>query len=287
MRRRAVALFVSSLISAVAACSLFADFDGLEGTPAVPDSSTEDGGGGQPDGSISADGGAKEDVVSIGDGAADDAFVLSCGAPGLAAFFKLDEGMGLQTSDCSVNHLVGVLEPDSGWGGGVRGGALTMNASYVTLGDVEPLRLTGAMTAAAFIRIVGLGAAERPTIVSKMGNANQRGWELSINTANDGRGARFTVSPDNVDEIVVSSPPIASDEWTHVAGTYSPNGELRVYVNGLLKASTPAPPQQANSPVGARIGGRSYNYYWRGQIDEVRLFSRELTAAEIVQLARR
>jgi hypothetical protein len=69
--------------------------------------------------------------------------------------------------------------------------------------------------------------------------------------------------------------------WSHLAATYD-GTNLRFYVNGALittKATTGAMPNTAN-PL--RIGGNAvWGEYFSGLIDEVRVYNRALTEAEL------
>lgn len=78
--------------------------------------------------------------------------------------------------------------------------------------------------------------------------------------------------------------------WTHLAGTYDPTAqELRLYVNGKLQG-TRSVPGSWNSTGDFQIGrylwaGNRYHNF-NGSIDEVAVWQRELTAAEIADEAR-
>ena len=69
--------------------------------------------------------------------------------------------------------------------------------------------------------------------------------------------------------------------WTHLATTYD-GANIRVYRNGALVATlaSTGPFDQSNSPL--RLGGNStWSEWWQGRIDEVRVYNRALSAAEI------
>ncbi len=71
------------------------------------------------------------------------------------------------------------------------------------------------------------------------------------------------------------------NEWSHLAATYD-GTTLRLYVNGLVVMSAPFTGNLATSTDPLRIGGNSvYGEYFTGVIDEVRIYSRTLSAAEI------
>ncbi|UCD38422.1 MAG: right-handed parallel beta-helix repeat-containing protein, partial [Fidelibacterota bacterium] len=73
---------------------------------------------------------------------------------------------------------------------------------------------------------------------------------------------------------------IAPGSWAHVAGVYN-GGNLAIYINGILEGTSPT----YTSPVGAGyagfyIGGLA-SHYFRGLIDEVRLWNDPRTGTEI------
>jgi hypothetical protein len=75
--------------------------------------------------------------------------------------------------------------------------------------------------------------------------------------------------------------------WTHLATTYDGTNQ-RFYVNGILVGTTLSPAGSGGGIVqsnGAlRIGGNasSTGEFFQGLIDEVRVYNRALSAAEIV-----
>ena len=75
--------------------------------------------------------------------------------------------------------------------------------------------------------------------------------------------------------------------WYHVAGVYNASAQtLDIYVNGVLDNGTlkgTIPAAQINSAVNVNIGRRSggSGYYFNGVIDDVRIYNRALSQAEI------
>ena len=90
----------------------------------------------------------------------------------------------------------------------------------------------------------------------------------------------------------VTGPVVPVNSWTHAVVTYSPTSGLRLYVNGTLSnSSMPFSFQASGTPnylfVGsprAGIGCRSLfdiNGQYSGAVDELQVYSRELTADDI------
>jgi hypothetical protein len=75
---------------------------------------------------------------------------------------------------------------------------------------------------------------------------------------------------------------LALDAWSHLAATYD-GTTIRLYVNGTLVQSQAAAGGIMTSSNPLRIGGNSIwnSEYFAGLIDEVRVYNRVLTAAEI------
>src|SRR3989442_14968578 len=101
----------------------------------------------------------------------------------------------------------------------------------------------------------------------------------------DGRfGATFyqSIGPDVFTEIVT---PLAYNDgtWHHAAAVLR-NGLVELYVDGTLKAAdTTSPISSVRPSMGVQIGHLAS--YFVGDIDEVRVFSRALIAAEVAALA--
>lgn len=71
------------------------------------------------------------------------------------------------------------------------------------------------------------------------------------------------------------------DEWTHVVLTKDgASGNLRIYVDGQLIASTSNKNRSIGSATSFRLGGSGF----RGQLDELRIYDRALSPAEITAL---
>lgn len=73
------------------------------------------------------------------------------------------------------------------------------------------------------------------------------------------------------------------NNWHHIAVTY--NGtDILLYIDGTLEATTNHPGSISDGPRDVVLGFFN-NGYWRGIIDEVRIYSKVLTASDIQQLA--
>ncbi|MGE0026858.1 MAG: LamG domain-containing protein [Thermoleophilia bacterium] len=77
------------------------------------------------------------------------------------------------------------------------------------------------------------------------------------------------------------APALTAGTWTHLAVTFD-GAQLRFYRNGVLVTSTAAAGSILTSTGVLRIGGNQVWGEWLdGRIDEVRVYNRALTAAQI------
>lgn len=95
-------------------------------------------------------------------------------------------------------------------------------------------------------------------------------------------------------EGAVASTGATAGAWTHIACTYATDGTVVLYVNGISRATTssnetigPIPPRilvgAAETDEGSGVALRSF---FPGAIDDVRIYSETLSAAEVASLAR-
>jgi hypothetical protein len=104
----------------------------------------------------------------------------------------------------------------------------------------------------------------------------------------------FYTSTTNGNSFSIASASISTNAWHHIAGTYD-GSNINLYVDGVLQATAPQSgnisPMLANSflTIGSE-DGRSIcpscvgTRYFNGNIDEVEIFNRALTAAEVLSI---
>lgn len=84
-------------------------------------------------------------------------------------------------------------------------------------------------------------------------------------------------------EFTITGGPIAVNSWQHLALTYD-GSTLALFVNGDLAASAPASGTITNTTTPLQIGDLTYQFteFWmNGRVDEVGLWKRAITPAEI------
>lgn len=103
----------------------------------------------------------------------------------------------------------------------------------------------------------------------------------------------FGVSSQSVETFTVDENVVQTKQWVHLTGTYDKNagsGNIKLYVNGNLISKATAGYQIAYSDSSLRIGmaipGPSKQFF-KGRIDEVRIYNRALSQEEITELYNR
>jgi hypothetical protein len=171
---------------------------------------------------------------------------------------------------------------------GKNGGALSFNgtSNYVDLGNASGWALTGSATWSAWVFATG-NPADDGQIISKSGSGGgNAGWQLKTSPDTGPQTFAVGVSPDgNTSVQRYSTTARALNTWYYVAGVYDATAKtLHIYVNGVLDdgvLSGTVPAAQFNSPVSTAIGRRNGGYYFKGMIDDLRVYNSALSQAQI------
>jgi concanavalin A-like lectin/glucanase superfamily protein/galactose oxidase-like protein/Big-like domain-containing protein/Kelch motif protein len=196
---------------------------------------------------------------------------------GLVAAYGFNEGAGVQTKDGSGQGNTGILSNATWSASGKFGAALSFNgtSAWVTVADSASLNLTTGMTLEAWVRPTS-GSGWRAAILKE----TPGGLAWSLYTANNGSRPVGYAHVDS-DVPVTGTAAVPLNAWTHLAVTYDGTA-LRLYVNGTLVSTTALAGAMATSADALRIGGNSvWGEYFKGLIDEVRIYNRALSASEI------
>lgn len=220
-------------------------------------------------------------TVTVSDGSASTnaSFVLTVKAApagGLVAAYGFNETSGTSVTDASGNTNHGVIQGAARVTTGKFGAALNFDgaSNLVAVKSSPSLSLSQAMTLEAWVY---------PT-------ATQSGWRTLLQKSDSyflhasGSNAlqpEGGVVYNNVGAQVASSAAIAVNVWTHVALTYD-GSNLHLYLNGALVSSLAQTGAIGSNANDLYIGGNNpYGEYFRGLIDEVRIYNRALTVSEI------
>jgi concanavalin A-like lectin/glucanase superfamily protein len=205
--------------------------------------------------------------------------------PGLVAAYAFDEGAGTSVTDSSGGGNNGVISNATWTVAGRYGNALAFNGTnaWVTVNDSASLRLTTGMTLEAWVLPLSIPSKNCSTpncpwmdVVHKETDCFYIEASSDLNQQPESGGIFASGK-----HIVFGPAPLATNAWTHLALTYDA-AMVRFYVNGTLVAAGPETSPLTISTGPLRIGGDSvFGQYFNGTIDEVRVYNRALTAAEI------
>jgi len=162
-------------------------------------------------------------------------------------------------------------------------GTSSVIADVVNATDIP----SGSLTVMAWIYPKQILGDER-AIVSKWSNAAGDEWILRLTNADPSNLDFYIVNSSyGSEEVVSSSAGITNNTWQHVAITYDrPNKQVTFYVNGTQKGPVKTFPYNGQMVDSSRIirigaqGGGTLDPF-NGTIDEVRIWNRTLSQAEI------
>lgn len=203
---------------------------------------------------------------------------------GLVAHYQLEgptwNGTAGEVTDSSGNNLngvtIGTTKPTAATAK-VCNGAFMNGTNYIRIADGPLMDLTDAMSITAWIRL-GATPSELKTIFSKDEN-----YEFHINTSrqvfwwwNTSTGAtRSFNSPTNS---------ITLNTWHHIGVVYSSTRQS-IYIDGVERAFTTFSGEilrTNNDPMEIGADQGLANRIWNGGIDEIKLYDRALSAAEVI-----
>lgn len=209
--------------------------------------------------------------------------LLAAGAPaqedGLVAHYPFDEGDGAVALDAGGHGLDGVIH-GAEYVQLPEGYALRFDGQddYVEVPDSERLRFSGPHTVSCWINTP---VNSSQAVLGKNGcSILRQNYRLGLE-----RGRVTFGVTDCPEGRTASGTGPGQQTWAHLAGTFD-DGQVRVYVNGQLRGTHDSDPfepgtLEASLYVGTRVYGPGPGGFFTGLIDDVRLYGRALSEAEI------
>jgi hypothetical protein len=198
---------------------------------------------------------------------------------GLVAAYTFAEGAGTTTADVSGNGNAGTLAGGTAWSATGRfGKALSFDGvnDLVSVADAAALDLTTGMTIEAWVNPAALSGWR--TVAFK---AVPAGLAYALYAHDDAPRPAGTINTGGPDASAIGTAALPLSTWTHLAMTFG-SGTLRLYVNGVLVGTQAVAGTLRTSADPLTIGGNAVWPEWfGGLIDEVRIYNRALTQAEI------
>ena len=213
-------------------------------------------------------------VVFLASAFAGSSSALASEAP--IAAYSFDEGEGEVAEDSAGEHD-GALEHTE-WVKGKYGSAIYLdgNSDFVSIADSPDLRLTEEFTIEAWVRP---DSAQTDAPVIEKETSNFYSYKLLAGGETAGVPEGFVADAPFSWEEVADEEALTNKAWSHLAMTYD-GAAIRLYVNGKLVDTNSAPGPQG-SEGNLIIGGEETEDFFKGRIDEIRIYDRALDGGEV------
>jgi hypothetical protein len=195
----------------------------------------------------------------------------------LIAYWKFDEATGTTATDSSGNRNTGTLMNGPQWTPGIVGTALYFDgvSHNVTVMDSNSLNPSKAFTLSAWVKPASTFADFR-SILAK----NYKYYLYASGTGFCGDGSPLGGIHEGSDIAVCQPFLLPTNTWTNLGLTYD-GSTLVLYRNGVATVSSPISTALSPTAGTLQIGASEYGEYFKGAIDEVRIYNRALTATDI------
>ena len=210
------------------------------------------------------------------------------GTPGIdgVSYYPFSEGSGTTTEDEGVNDaddhdgtLVGPPQWNAGHPGSPGGSGLHFDGNDLVDTGASILDTTGNYSVAAWVKLDNLNGFQ--TAVSQDGD-RVSAFFLQYSVADN----RLAFSFANVRALAPTAPEVG--RWYHMVGVRdAAKGQLKLYIDGQLAGTKGAcfgDASSGNTVIGrGKFNGNPVDY-WKGDLDQVHLYDRALSGAEVQEL---
>ncbi len=198
---------------------------------------------------------------------------------GLVGYWSFEDGSGTKATDFSGSGNAGTLTNGPTWVNGKFGKALNLSSAssqYALIGNVSALK-NSVFTYSAWVNPASI--SNSMTVFSSGANSTPR---IRL----DSTSGTISLIDTNVVVMGTSSQSVSANVWTHLAISYDASGSYAFYLNGETAGSGTNSQSFSFGSAAFEIGrnGAANNEYFNGQIDDVRIYNRVLSADEILNL---
>ncbi len=215
---------------------------------------------------------------------------------GLVGYWHLDDPAGSATARDSSGWgndgtLVGIPPPTAWVADGPEGRALSVQGQgYVDVPHSASIdSITSAVTLAAWMYLQGSVTDYATAISRQIADGFGQHYHLSVNNAQ--QAILFITTPASGQVVLGSANgAVPQNTWVHLAGTYD-GTRARLYLNGVEVQNLPAsgPFAAETNPVilsgNGNTASRAVSELVPGQLDDVMLYRRALSAEEVARIA--
>ncbi len=199
---------------------------------------------------------------------------------GMVGWWPLNEGSGNTAFDNSGYGDNGAWNgADTHWGTSFTGGVaglFTASSDYVSVPSQSQLNTGAQVTVTAWVKITD--TAQNSIIAGKSIWWDSHDYELN---KDQDTGGNFNVNGSNHTGWTGGS--LGNNTWNFLAGTYD-GTNMNYYVNGVLKGSTKNAGITLTNADPFVMGGNVSGSMFAGAMNNVRVYNRALSAAEIAAI---
>ena len=209
--------------------------------------------------------------------------IASAQSSALVAAYAFDEGAGTSAADASRNGHNGALANGANWSTtNKKNGAAALSldgiSGRVNINDSSLLDLTTGMTLEAWVRPTAISEYRTVILKEVPGELSYALYAADQDHSNHASGWRRSGGVSGSCDTPGTLPVNA---WSHIATTYN-GSALLMYLNGNVVRTVSVSGAMQTSTLPLRIGGNAiWGEYFRGQIDDVRIYNRPLSQSEI------
>jgi hypothetical protein len=213
---------------------------------------------------------------------------------GLARWWKLDDGAGTTAADSSGSGGTLNLSNAPTWVVGQVNGGLQFNGTDESASTAASVDLSGTDDITiAFWQNLDATSAGDPIAIEATADFSAVQTAFIINSKSTGQSDSLHTAINNQsgrnDEIITRP---TDDVWVHIAVTIDKGAaatdEITFYKNGAVESSTQPVAVNSTNSFGNHtiyIGARNNASLWfKGELDEIRVYSRALSAADVEEL---
>jgi hypothetical protein len=207
---------------------------------------------------------------------------------GLICHWKFDEGTGDQAHDSAYANDLWTSWPE--WTTGVIGGALDFDGTDYADGEHHSIQEinTNQITLSVWIRLAEDVGNHEARIISKQ-LEEENSWALTIygEGYSDSTGNQIVFHDSDGESRwydCISPTHLNAGQWYHVVVADN-GGSIKMYLNGKPDWSSDAGygiPSEIYAPIW--VGRTHYRAYFKGMMDDLRVYNRALSAAEVGEL---
>ena len=212
-------------------------------------------------------------------------FVPQESTTGLMGHWKFDEGAGSSSADSSGNGNIGILYGPTWTTECNLGSCLDFDGlrDFVSVRDSPSLNEIGELTVSAWLRPEQLNLLQMVVVKGQLIGDDTSSYGLWMTPSNQ---ISWAVDTNEGYNTLQTSPVLDTSRFHFVVGTYK-SGEIKLYLDGSLVVDGTLSGTVRDGVEELTVGKRTHPTdpdFFNGQIDDVRVYNRALTAQEVQQL---